>query len=163
VNASDASRSFRSPASQIDLSGVDVRREGRVEPLLHAHLELSSSAAHWSESCTRTTRCRRVDSRGTSPSTTSCTSSSRARSGITIGCAAAMAPRRCRVPRRPVNPQQLIAGGARCFEAGRPVRGHAASRRAFLQRAADLIKKSERDRPRLAAPDRGGPPRTNDR
>ena len=48
VNASDTSRSLRSPASQIDLSGVEVRREGRVEPLLHAHPELSSSAAHWS-------------------------------------------------------------------------------------------------------------------
>ena len=35
-------------------------------------------------------------------------------------------------------------GGTRCFEASRPVRGHAASRSAFLQRAADLIKKSER-------------------
>src|SRR5437660_1335632 len=55
-----------------------------------------------------------------------------------------MAPSRCRAPRRPVKPHQLIAGGARCFEASRPVRGHAASRSAFLQRAGDLIKKSER-------------------
>ena len=48
VTASDASRSLHSPARQIDLSGVEVRREGRVEPLLHAHPKLSSTAAHWS-------------------------------------------------------------------------------------------------------------------
>src|SRR2546430_2454681 len=64
---------------------------------------------------------------------------------MTIGRGAAMAPSRCRASRRPVKPHQLIAGGARCFEASRPVRGHAASRpSAFLQRAADLIKESER-------------------
>jgi AraC family transcriptional regulator len=48
VNDSDSSRSIRSPASQINLSGVEVRREGRVEPLLHAQPKLSSIAAHWS-------------------------------------------------------------------------------------------------------------------
>jgi AraC family transcriptional regulator len=39
---------LRYPASQINLSGVEVWREGRVEPLLHAHPKLSSAAAHWS-------------------------------------------------------------------------------------------------------------------
>lgn len=48
MNDSDSSRSIRSPASQINLSGVEVRREGRVEPLLHAQPKLSSIAAHWS-------------------------------------------------------------------------------------------------------------------
>jgi hypothetical protein len=48
VNTNDASRSLRNPASQIDLSGVRVLRDGRVEPLLHAHPKLSSAAAHWS-------------------------------------------------------------------------------------------------------------------
>jgi hypothetical protein len=57
---------------------------------------------------------------------------------VRLGCDATMASSRCPVPRRPVNSHQLIAGGARCFEAGRPVQGHAASRRALLQRAAGM-------------------------
>jgi AraC family transcriptional regulator len=48
VNASNSSRSSRCPASHIDLAGIEVRREGRVELLLHAHPKLSSTAAHWS-------------------------------------------------------------------------------------------------------------------
>jgi AraC family transcriptional regulator len=48
VNPSDATRSPCKPVRQIDLSGVEVRREGRIEPLLHAHPKLSSGAAHWS-------------------------------------------------------------------------------------------------------------------
>ncbi len=41
-------RAAQTPAkSPLVLSGVEVRREGRVEPLLHAHPKLSS-AAHWS-------------------------------------------------------------------------------------------------------------------
>lgn len=48
MDATDASRSLRSPASQIDLSGIEVRRGGRIEPLLQAHPKLSSTAAHWS-------------------------------------------------------------------------------------------------------------------
>ena len=47
-DTSDAARSLRNPASQIDLPGVTVLREGRVEPLLHAHPKLSSAAARWS-------------------------------------------------------------------------------------------------------------------
>lgn len=49
VDTSDASPSLRGAASQVDLSGIEVRREGRVEPLLHAHPKLSSIAAQWSE------------------------------------------------------------------------------------------------------------------
>jgi AraC family transcriptional regulator len=48
VDTSNATRSLRNPTSQIDLSGVTVLREGRVEPLLHAHPKLSSAAARWS-------------------------------------------------------------------------------------------------------------------
>ena len=42
VNSSGAFSSFCSPASQIDLPDVDVRREGRVEPPEAAQLELST-------------------------------------------------------------------------------------------------------------------------
>ena len=45
---SDAARSLRDPADRIDLSGVSVRREGRVEPFLHVHPKLSSATSHWS-------------------------------------------------------------------------------------------------------------------
>lgn len=38
----------RAAAGRLILSGVDVRREGRVEPFLHDHPTLSSSAALWS-------------------------------------------------------------------------------------------------------------------
>jgi AraC family transcriptional regulator len=48
VDTSGDARSLRNPASRIDLSGVTVLREGRVEPLLHAHPKLSSATAHWS-------------------------------------------------------------------------------------------------------------------
>jgi AraC family transcriptional regulator len=48
MNASDASPSSGNSASEIDLSGVAVRREGRIEPLLHVRPTLSSAAAHWS-------------------------------------------------------------------------------------------------------------------
>lgn len=48
VNPSDASRALHGAASQIDLPGIEVRREGRVEPLLDARPKLSSTAAHWS-------------------------------------------------------------------------------------------------------------------
>lgn len=48
MNASDPSPSLRSSASQIDLSGVAVRREGRIEPFLRVRPTLSSAAAHWS-------------------------------------------------------------------------------------------------------------------
>jgi AraC family transcriptional regulator len=37
-----------SSTSGLILSGVEVRREGRVEPLLHAHPTLSSTTAQWS-------------------------------------------------------------------------------------------------------------------
>jgi AraC family transcriptional regulator len=46
VNANEAACSPRRPGSQI--TGIEVRREGRVELLLHAHPKLSSTAAHWS-------------------------------------------------------------------------------------------------------------------
>ena len=48
MNASNVACLLRSQADQLDLSGVEVRREGRVEPLLHAHPKISSTAAHWS-------------------------------------------------------------------------------------------------------------------
>jgi AraC family transcriptional regulator len=48
MNASEASHSLHSPVSQIDLSGVAVRREGRIEPFLPVRPTLSSAAAHWS-------------------------------------------------------------------------------------------------------------------
>lgn len=47
MNARGASHSVCSPTSQINLSGVEVRREGRVEPFLHAHPIRSSAATHW--------------------------------------------------------------------------------------------------------------------
>lgn len=48
VNTKDVSRSSGRAASGTNLAGVEVRRGGRVEPLLHAHPQLSSAAAHWS-------------------------------------------------------------------------------------------------------------------
>ena len=39
---------LRGPAGQEDLSGVSVRRGGRVEPFLHVHPKLSSATSHWS-------------------------------------------------------------------------------------------------------------------
>jgi AraC family transcriptional regulator len=48
VNVSNASRLFRGPPSHVNLSAVEVRRGGRVEPFLHAHATLSSATAHWS-------------------------------------------------------------------------------------------------------------------
>lgn len=39
--------SLRASAGCLTLSGVEVRREGRVEPFLHDHPTLSSSAAPW--------------------------------------------------------------------------------------------------------------------
>jgi AraC family transcriptional regulator len=42
-----AMRHVRYAANQLDLSGIEVRRDGRVEPLLDAHPKLSSTAAHW--------------------------------------------------------------------------------------------------------------------
>lgn len=47
MTASDASPLRRHPASHPNAPGIEVRRAGRVEPLLHAHSKLSSSAAHW--------------------------------------------------------------------------------------------------------------------
>lgn len=44
----DVSLSLRTAASRVDLSGVEVRREGRIEPFLHARPTLSSAAAQWS-------------------------------------------------------------------------------------------------------------------
>ena len=48
MNTKDASGTVGSPARGINVAGVEVRRAGQVEPLLHAHPQLSSSAAHWS-------------------------------------------------------------------------------------------------------------------
>jgi AraC family transcriptional regulator len=48
VDTNDTAGSSRNRSSQIDLSAVSVRREGRLEPFLHAHPNLSSAAAHWS-------------------------------------------------------------------------------------------------------------------
>jgi AraC family transcriptional regulator len=48
VNARGVPGSGRSPTSHINLDGVEVRRDGRIEPFLHAHPILSSAAAHWS-------------------------------------------------------------------------------------------------------------------
>jgi AraC family transcriptional regulator len=48
VNATDAALSLHRPANQICRPGIEVRREGRVEPLLRAQPKLSSSAARWS-------------------------------------------------------------------------------------------------------------------
>jgi len=46
VHIKDASYPVCSSASQVNLSGVEVRRKGRVEPLLQAQPTLSSLAAH---------------------------------------------------------------------------------------------------------------------
>jgi AraC family transcriptional regulator len=47
VNSNDASRSVPGPV-EINLAGIEVRREGRVEPFLHARPQVSSAAANWS-------------------------------------------------------------------------------------------------------------------
>ena len=112
------------------------RREGRVEPLLHAHPKLSSSAAYGCgvvledyavPACglprhehlhnflhVELERSVRYDNR------MRCSDGFQQMSGASMARKAA--PTDC--------------GGARYFEASRPVRGHAASRSAFLQRAA---------------------------
>jgi len=48
MDSGHAARSFGNPARRIDLPGVAVRREGRIEPFLHAHPKVSSATAHWS-------------------------------------------------------------------------------------------------------------------
>jgi AraC family transcriptional regulator len=48
MDVSDVSLSLRARASRIEFCGVEVRREGRIEPFLHARPTLSSAAAHWS-------------------------------------------------------------------------------------------------------------------
>ena len=48
MNVCDASPSLCSPSNYVDLSGVEVRREGRIEPFLSASPTLSSAGAHWS-------------------------------------------------------------------------------------------------------------------
>lgn len=53
VHADDRPRAPRSvtqssATSRLILSRIEVRRKGRVEPLLHAHPTLSSSPARWS-------------------------------------------------------------------------------------------------------------------
>jgi AraC family transcriptional regulator len=48
VNSNDASRSSRSEVGAINLAGIAVRREGRVEPFLDVRPKVSSAAANWS-------------------------------------------------------------------------------------------------------------------
>jgi hypothetical protein len=56
------------------LSGVEVVREGRVEPFLHAHPTLSGSTVHWAGLALRITRFRHVSYRDMSTLRTSSTS-----------------------------------------------------------------------------------------
>lgn len=48
MDTGDAVRGLRNQSNHIDVPGVSVRREGQIEPLLHAHPTLSSAAAQWS-------------------------------------------------------------------------------------------------------------------
>jgi hypothetical protein len=68
----DTARPYETGAPLI-LPGVEVVREGRVEPFLHAHPTLSSAAVRWAGLAVETTPSQRASYRDTSTSRTSYT------------------------------------------------------------------------------------------